>query len=327
MKKIISILSVGVFFLITGCATMVDDKVVASVEGPNVSPTVIAAQNASPDDPTGLKRKVAIARFTNETRTGQSFFLDKDNDRIGKAAVDILSKKLMDTDKFILLERADLDKIQKELKMADLEPYKNAADYLIVGSITEYGYKTTSDTGVFSRVRTQTAYAKVYIRLIDIHTGQIIYSTNGAGEASSQAQTTMGVGSTAGYDETLGDKAIDAAITQTASNIIETLLDRPWKSYLLAYQNGLYMISGGKSQNIQPGRVFDVYKKGDRVKNPQTGLLITLPATKVGTLEVISTAGDTPENEVSFAKPTSGNVHAYGPHYTNIFVTTVKGDQ
>jgi len=42
----------------------------------------------------GLKRKVAIARFTNESKYGHSFFLDNNNDRIGKQAVDILSSKL-----------------------------------------------------------------------------------------------------------------------------------------------------------------------------------------------------------------------------------------
>jgi hypothetical protein len=31
-------------------------------------------------------RKVAIARFTNETRYGQSFFIDKEENRIGKQA-------------------------------------------------------------------------------------------------------------------------------------------------------------------------------------------------------------------------------------------------
>lgn len=62
-----------------------------------------------------MKRKVAVGRFTNETKYGQSFFIDDQKDKIGKQAVDILSNKLLETEKFIILERADLDKIQKEL--------------------------------------------------------------------------------------------------------------------------------------------------------------------------------------------------------------------
>ena len=65
-----------------------------------------------------LKRKVAIARFSNETQYAKGVFYDKDNDPIGKQAVDILSTKLASTNKFILLERQDMDKIMEELKLA-----------------------------------------------------------------------------------------------------------------------------------------------------------------------------------------------------------------
>ena len=44
-----------------------------------------------------LKKKVAIARFSNETRSGQSFLVDDNNDRIGKQASDILSARLAET--------------------------------------------------------------------------------------------------------------------------------------------------------------------------------------------------------------------------------------
>jgi len=54
--------------------------------------------------------------------------------------------------------------------------------------------------------------------------------------------------------------------------LIETLLDKPWRAYLLSYQNGTYLVSGGKSQGIRAGDVFSVYQKGEKVKNPQTGL-------------------------------------------------------
>ena len=61
-----------------------------------------------------LKRKVAIARFSNETQYAKGVFYDKANDPIGKQAVDILSTKLASTNKFILLERQDMDKIVEE---------------------------------------------------------------------------------------------------------------------------------------------------------------------------------------------------------------------
>ena len=39
--------------------------------------------------------------------------------------------------------------------------------------------------------------------------------------------------------------------------------------------------------------------KGKKVKNPQTGILIELPGKKIGTVTVVSSAGDTPETEYS----------------------------
>ena len=69
-------------------------------------------------DDYSLKRKVAIARFSNETQYAKGIFYDKANDPMGKQALDILSTKLASTGKFILLERQDMDKIMEELKIS-----------------------------------------------------------------------------------------------------------------------------------------------------------------------------------------------------------------
>ena len=46
-------------------------------------------QNVS-DDGMVLKRKVAIGRFSNETQYAKGIFYDKENDPMGKQALDIL---------------------------------------------------------------------------------------------------------------------------------------------------------------------------------------------------------------------------------------------
>src|SRR5690606_4389688 len=105
-----------VALLAAGCSTVTKPTVNSlPVVQPQVSPTLQQA------DFKGLKRKVAIARFSNETSAGASFLLDGMNDRIGKQASDILAARLAETRKFILLERADLDKIQNEAALANLD--------------------------------------------------------------------------------------------------------------------------------------------------------------------------------------------------------------
>ena len=295
-------------FLLSSCATITKPDVETVKQTSKISRTIATAQ---PDAKKGLKRKVAIARFTNETRYGQSFFIDKDDNRIGKQAVDILSAKLLETEKFILLERADLDKINKELSIGNMQPLKNMADYVIVGSITEFGRKEVSDVGVFSRVKKQVVFCKVHVRLVDVYTGQLIYSEDGEGNAFSEAGTVFGVGARAGYDSSLNDKAIESAISNLSSNIIEKLLDKPWRAYILAYEDGHFIISGGKSQNIKTADLFDVMQEGKKIKNPQTNMEVTLPGKKIGELKVISSLGDSPENEVSLCNLIKGDLSQY----------------
>lgn len=302
---IVSFIAAIIFF--SGCATVEKPEIKKIKEQPRIS-KVIKHEIEKTSKKTSLKRKVGIARFSNETKYGQSFFIDNNDDRIGKQAVDILSSKLVATEKFILIERADLDKITKELKMEDYGPLKNMADYIIIGSVTEFGRKDQGKVGIFSRTKRQVAFAKVHIRLIEVRTGKIIYSEEGEGEASSEAGSVFGIGERAGYDSTINDKALDAAITNLSSNIIENLLDRPWRGYILGYDENQVIISGGESQNIKAGDVFTIIKEGKKVKNPQTNMMITLPGKPIGKIIALSSAGDNPESEVTFCKIIDGNL-------------------
>ncbi|MBI5726408.1 MAG: curli production assembly protein CsgG, partial [Ignavibacteriales bacterium] len=222
--------------------------------------------------------------------------------------MDIFAAKLTATEKFIMLERIDLTHLNKEKEMNALSSLNIPADYLILGSVSEFGRKTTSEVGVFSRTKKQTAYAKVNVRLVDVLTGQIIYSEEGEGEAYSEAGTVMGVGSTADYDATLNDKVISAAIAKLVNNISEKLLDKAWKSYLLSFEQGSYIIAGGTLQGIKENDVFVVYKRGKKVNNPQTGIQIELPGIKVGRIKVTALIKGEVDSELSLCSKVSGEL-------------------
>jgi len=257
-----------------------------------------------------LKRKVAVARFTNETRySGSGFFLGSEyKEKVAKQAMDILSARLAATDKFILLERSDIEKIEQELKRGDISNLNITADYLIIGSVVEHGRKEVGEVGVLSRTRKQVVNAKVNIRLVDVMTGQIIYSEEGEGEAFLEHGSVLGMGGRASYDSSLDDKAISAAISKLVNNVVENLLDKPWRSYILTMEGGQYIIAGGRSQGISEGDVFGVYRRGKKVKNPQTNMLIELPGQYIGKLQVVAMTGTTPNDEISFCYSAGGNI-------------------
>lgn len=288
--------------LLLGCSTVTQQQTnTLPNPEPNISPTLEQAQYK------GLKRKVAIARFSNETNAGASLLLDSKDDRIGKQASDILAARLTETEKFILLERQDLGRIQDEASLQGMAVDTVGADYLIIGSVSEYGREAVSETGIFSRNKKQLARVKVNVRLVDVATGQVIYSEEGAGQAYSEANKVFGVGESAGYDTTLDDKALSAAISKLISDLVENLMDKPWQAYLLAQDNGLYLMTGGESQGVKIGDSFAVMLPGKMIKNPQTGMKMELPRTELAQLTVVSQSGNG-LNEISYAKLSGGSL-------------------
>ena len=271
-----------------------------------------------------FKRKVAISRFSNETQYAKGIFYDKENDPMGKQALDILSAKLAASGKFMLLERNDLASLLEEAKKSENGSAAIGADYLIIGSVTEFGRKNTGKSGVFTNVKTQTVEAAVAIRLVDVSTGLTIYADEGKGSAELTTKTTMGVGGRADYDATLSDKAISEAIGQLVENIINKCTDKPWRTFFLSFYDDAQLIAGGASQGIKVGDVFAVKTKGKKVKNPQTGIMIELPGKQIGTVTVTETSGDTPEAEYSYVTFNGSGTSVDGSKLNNYIIEEIK---
>ena len=292
--------SICMLLMLGGCTTATNPKINPPVAQPNASVAPVASDEA------GLKRLVAIGRFSDETKRGQSIFVDPTANRLGKQASDMLAARLTASNKFILLERDDLTLLQSEQLKLD-NSQNIGADFMIVGSVSEFGRETVSEVGIFSRNKIQKATATVNVRLIDVRSSQIIYSEEATGSASAEANQIFGVGEAAAYNSALDDRAISAAISKLVANIMNNLMDMPWQAYFLSYQDGQYLISGGASQGIQSGIQLSVYQPGKRVRNPQTGQFIELPGKTIGKLEVIETLGSG-ESEISSVKLISGNL-------------------
>ena len=254
-----------------------------------------------------FKRKIAIGRFSNETRYGRSLLSDPYGDPLGKQALDILSNQLVATGRFLVFERPDLAQIEMEqgrIGGGDLV----GVDVLILGSITAFGRSTTGKTGFLSSTKLQLARAKVDIRLADVRTGHVFFSTSGTGEATMESGAVAGFGSRANYDATLNDKALTAAISETVNQLVTKLEARPWRTDILKVEGDRVFISGGERQGLKVGDELVIVLEGDRVKSGQSGMEITLPGQEVGRIRIISLFGDNETNQGSVAQITQGSV-------------------
>ncbi|QJE73746.1 curli production assembly protein CsgG [Aerophototrophica crusticola] len=313
-------LSLAALLLLGACATP-PAKPPAAVQAPAEVAKAQAALQAAPPAVKALKRKIAIGRFTNETRYGKALLTADQIDPLGRQTGDMLSARLVESGRFLVLERPDLAAIKAEQALAGGPANIVGTDTLIVGSLTEFGRSTEGQSGFLSNTKRQIARAKVEIRLVDVRTGLVFFSAAGTGEAALEKGTVMGFGSQAEYDQTLNDRAIGAAISDVLNSLITKIEERPWRSDILKAEPGRVFISGGARQGLKPGDRLAVMKAGEKVRSGQSGFDIELPPTQVAELVVDSLFGDSETNEGSVARVVSGTVPA---NTAGLFVAEVK---
>lgn len=265
-----------------------------------------------------LKRKIAIGRFSNTTRYGKALLLDTEKDPLADQAADMLTARLVDSGKFIVFDRGDLDGLQREQEAAGVSTKLTGVDTLVVGSVTEFGRKVEGKSGFLNSKMRQTASATVEVRLVDVQTGRAFFSTKGTGSASVEVGEVAGFGSKAGYDSTLNDKAISAAISDLMTNVLQRLQERRWFSDVLQVRGAQVFISGGPAQGLKIGDRLKLETRGELFTSAQTGLPIRLPGQSVATLEIVSFFGDDSESEGAVARIVDG--HAVGDPKTFLVV-------
>lgn len=253
------------------------------------------------------KRKVAVGRFSNESTYGRGILLDTDLDPLGKQASDILVTMLEGSNRFMIFERPDLTKIEREQKIAG-EGTVVGADALILGSISEFGRATEGKSGFLSSTKRQRVRAVVNLRLVEVSTGRVFFAADGVGEAITETGEIAGFGSKAEYDATLNEKAITSAIGEVIGEVIRELEARPWRTYLLDMDQDVVYVSGGHRQGLKVGDQLVVIRAGKTVISKQTGLPIELPGTEVARLRVQSQFGDNEVNEGSACVLVAGSL-------------------
>lgn len=289
-----------------GCATV--SKPVEPAEAPmSQDEQVQAQQEAARPQGKRYKLKIAVGRFSNETTYGKALLSIDDFDRFGSQAGDMLASRLIRSGEYLVFERPDLDAVEAEQRFTP-DTKLVGVDTLIVGALTEFGRSDEGEVGFLSKTRVQVARAKVEARLVDVRTGHAFFSASGAGEAKSEAGEIAGFGSRAAYDAALNDRAIGAAVSDLVDHLINELEARSWRTVILTLRDGRVYIAGGERQGLSVGDVLQVMREGDVIESRQSGFDITLPATRVGAIKVVSFFGESETNEGSICEIVDGTV-------------------
>lgn len=206
------------FGLFGGCAT-------------EQSRTLEVAKVTSANSPyQGPRNPIAVGKFDNRSSYMRGLFSDG-VDRLGGQAKTILITHLQQSNRFSVLDRDNMAEIEQESQIAKKAQQLRGADFVVTGDVTEFGRKVVGDHqlfGILGRGKSQIAYAKVSLNIVDVRTSEVVYSTQGAGEYSLSNREVIGFGGTASYDSTLNGKVLDLAIREAVNNLVGGVDSGAW---------------------------------------------------------------------------------------------------
>lgn len=180
---------------------------------------------------TGTRTPVSIGKFENRSSFMRGIFSDG-VDRLGNQAKTILITHLQQTNRFNVLDRDNMTEISQEAVLGNKTQKLKGADYVVTGDVTEFGRKEVGDQqlfGILGRGKSQIAYAKVNLNIVNTVTSEVVYSSQGAGEFELSNREVVGFGGTANYDSTLNGKVLDLAIREAVNKLATAIDDGSWQ--------------------------------------------------------------------------------------------------
>jgi curli biogenesis system outer membrane secretion channel CsgG len=198
----------------------------------SIEPTRTAAAAAPVPANAGPRAPIAVGRFDNRSSFMRGIFAEG-GDRLGSQSQTILVSHLQQSNRFSVLDRENTAESRQEAQLRNATQTIKGADFLVTGAVSEFGRKEVGDRALFGllgRGKTQVAYAKVTLNIVNPLTSEVVYSVSGAGEYTLSEREILGFGSTASYDATLNGKVLDLAIREAVNNLVTGLDSGAWKA-------------------------------------------------------------------------------------------------
>ncbi|NLY75543.1 MAG: hypothetical protein GX075_09595 [Firmicutes bacterium] len=235
---------------------------------------------------------------------------------LGKGVADELVTALLETNRFRLVEREEVDKVLEEQNLGKdglLDPQTAAkigkilgVQYLVIGRVTDFSIKEDEDilanpnrhNWMGMRVTFSTAFVSLEARLVDTTTAEILTSVTGSGRKKT---VNLGLISEQG-GISFGDKDFEKsdlgkALRQAVTSAARQLATKAYGGLTPVTITGMVayvmpdriIINVGRRDGVEPGMVFKVAHKITTLKDPVTNEAIgevTEPVAEISVVEV-----------------------------------------
>jgi curli biogenesis system outer membrane secretion channel CsgG len=283
---------------------------------------VVATLFALPAQGADNRLRVAVLPFDDGAIQGQERWW-RDNLQVGKGVADELVTALLNSGKFRLIEREQLQRVLEEQNLASKGRIDSntaarigrilGVQILIMGKVTEFstsskGGTINTNNGIGINIKANTARVALDARMVDTSSAEIKAVATGRGE---KKQTNLGL--EVNYNRIAIDSdefkktnlgiALRDAVNSIAAQLSDqadhikpsapTLPSRPHKvsisgSVAEIYGSNIY-INVGAANGVRPGMTFTVHHIIRAVRDPNTGKIIdyiTEPVAKITVAKV-----------------------------------------
>ena len=209
-RRIAVALATVTVFVLGGCATESSRTV-------QVEKVQSAAQQY-----TGVRIPISVGKFDNRSSYMRGVFSDG-VDRLGSQAKTTLIAHLQQSQRFSVQDRDNMTETGQEARLQGASQTLRGASFVVSGDVSEFGRKEVGDQqffGVLGRGKSQVAYAKITLNIVNSLTSEVVFSARGAGEYELSNREVLGFGGTAGYDATLNGKVLDLAMREAVDNLV-----------------------------------------------------------------------------------------------------------
>jgi curli biogenesis system outer membrane secretion channel CsgG len=267
----------------------------------------MAFAEVSPDDKAspkyfGPRKRIAVLEFDVKAK-------DAPRDA-GSGLREMLVTALVESGRFIVLEREELESIFREQKLgiSGAVTPRTAADIgkmigaqvLVKGVITEFqesresvgagrlSIKAPINTAGLAVVK---GYVAMDIRAFDTATGTILFSHKAEGRVIRKGAVGelydkgMAVG-TGEFKKTALGEASRKAIQDAVDFIVKQMKDVPWQGRVVSVQGKDVYINAGQGSGLKVGDVLEIYQRGEELIDPKTGEFIGYQISKIGRVQI-----------------------------------------
>ncbi len=262
-----------------------------------------AVSVAQAGGPKELKKRVAVFVFQDKT---DKRFRWWDGRSVGDGLADMLTTALVKSGKYIVLERQEIDRLlqEQDLGGSGIVTPESAAkigkmlgvELAVMGAVTEFGHSKSEIGGAVKGlglgVKSQSATVAVDVRLVNTSTGEIL-----AAEAVRKSKSKKGLkirtdewrfASRNAFDQSLVGKASRDAVNSVVKLIDKHAPKVRWQGKVVLAKGGMVVINAGEAAGVKQGQRFVVYRPGEELIDPDTGLSLGSVETKVGVIEVVN---------------------------------------